>query len=68
MAYMFIIQSQCNKDGCRKQATHRVCNCRNDTMGNYCSKHAAERVDDLNITERLTRKLAQSDPAVAGTD
>jgi hypothetical protein len=51
MAYMFSIQTTCQKEGCKKPRSHRVCNQRNDTMGDYCKKHAEERLDDLERTE-----------------
>lgn len=42
----------CQKDGCYKQATHRVNNSYNSEVGQFCRKHAAEKVAELNVWVR----------------
>lgn len=52
MAYMTLIDSECIKGGCKKRATHSVFNYRNSAYGDYCKKHAEEKVADLKRSEK----------------
>lgn len=51
MAYMFRVATRCQFPGCTKLFTHRVCNRINDTMGNFCEKHAKARLTELQAVE-----------------
>lgn len=51
MAYMYRISHQCDREGCRKPRAYRVCDRRNDSKGDFCKRHAGERLRDLAATE-----------------
>jgi hypothetical protein len=63
MAYMFAISTECQKDGCRKRATHRVCDRINDTKGTFCKKHATARLEDLQRTENRRQAAPSAAPS-----
>jgi len=62
MAFMFRINTRCQMGNCRKLPTHRVCNRINDTVGDYCKRHAEQRLRDLQATEQLLDKRVYSEP------
>lgn len=51
MAYLYEITTRCQQEGCTKPRSHRVCNARNDTMGEFCKRHAEARLRSLQATE-----------------
>lgn len=51
MAYSLEMASECSASGCTKRATHKVFAYRNEPFGQFCKKHADERVRDLTAAE-----------------
>lgn len=50
-AYKVLLDVSCNMEGCAKKANHAVYNAYNSLQGNYCTKHANEKVDRLKNLE-----------------
>jgi hypothetical protein len=51
MAYMTNIVSKCGYGGCAARATVRVYNTFNSSCGEFCRKHGAKRVAELERAE-----------------
>lgn len=51
MAYSISSTVTCNAGGCEETASHVVYGRRSDRYGDYCPKHAAERVKMLDEIE-----------------
>ena len=52
MAYMTPIVRECYWPGCTNDGRHSVFNTFNSHIGDYCKKHARERVAGLNRKEK----------------
>lgn len=59
MAYSVPISQTCYANACQRPAKERVFNYRNDHMGDYCTRHARERVQSLNHSERVMNRARQ---------
>ena len=55
-AYKIAYVVRCYNGPCMKTATHRVYDSNNRHIGDYCEKHADERIESLDQYERAAMR------------
>jgi hypothetical protein len=55
-AYKSSFVVRCLRSPCMKPATHRVHDTYNKCVGEYCEKHADERIEELDRYERAVNR------------
>jgi hypothetical protein len=55
-AYSLPLELICDRWSCGKRATVKVFNTWNEHQGNYCVRHGAQRVKDMNDTYKKSEK------------